>query len=140
MDHKRPKWEQSRGGVKRISGRKLQAQRHALFTREPLCRVCKAAGRVTLASVRDHIVPLAEGGQDMDDNVQPLCGDCHDEKTATESRRGRGLAAAASQRAGQGGGVLISAAPKAETDPQAKFSRAGVSTGGVSQQLVEVAS
>lgn len=126
MDHKRPKWEQSRGGVKRVAGRKLQAQRHALFTREPLCRVCKAAGRVTLASVRDHIVPLAEGGQDMDDNVQPLCVDCHTEKTAAESRRGRGLASTDDQGQ-EGRGVSISAAPKAETDPQVKFLCAQVS-------------
>lgn len=36
----------------------------------------------------DHIVPAAEGGADELANLQWLCGDCHDRKTAAESARG----------------------------------------------------
>jgi 5-methylcytosine-specific restriction protein A len=47
------------------------------------------AGRVRVASIRDHIVPLAEGGRDDESNVQPLCEECSDAKTIEESKRGR---------------------------------------------------
>ena len=62
--------------------------RAELFTREPLCAVCQRLGRVTLATQRDHIVPLAEGGADDDSNVQGLCHDCHDAKSKAERQRG----------------------------------------------------
>ena len=38
--------------------------------------------------VRDHIVPLTEGGTEDDSNIQPLCDDCHTRKTHAESWRG----------------------------------------------------
>ncbi len=53
--------------------------RAALFAREPLCRVCAAAGKVAEAVIRDHIVPLAEGGQETEQNCQPLCQACSEE-------------------------------------------------------------
>lgn len=67
--------------------------RKALFEREPLCAECLKHGRVTVATQRDHIVPLAEGGKDDDLNVQGLCAPCHDEKSQAESVRGRRRAA-----------------------------------------------
>lgn len=81
-------WQQE-ADYKRVRGRRLQAKRAQLFAREPLCRECDRVGLVTLATIRDHIVPLAEGGTDDDANVQPLCGSCSDRKTAAESARGR---------------------------------------------------
>lgn len=59
-----------------------------LFSRNPLCVECHQHGRVTLATQRDHIIPLAEGGADTDDNVQGLCDDCHHAKSKAESARG----------------------------------------------------
>lgn len=73
---------------KRRAGRWLQQQREQLFREQPLCRMCEAAGRVTLATVRDHIVPLAEGGQDVPENTQGLCAACSDEKSRGERLRG----------------------------------------------------
>ncbi|MEZ0137354.1 MAG: HNH endonuclease [Candidatus Reddybacter sp.] len=35
-------------------------------------------------------MPLAEGGEDDDDNLQTLCQACDKTKTAQEARRGRG--------------------------------------------------
>ena len=32
----------------------------------------------------DHIVPLSRGGVNSLENVQPLCGECHRAKTATD--------------------------------------------------------
>lgn len=73
----------------RIRGRKLQRLRNELFTREPLCRECAKHDRTTIATIRDHIVPLAEGGTDAPENIQPLCQSCSDAKTRAEARRGR---------------------------------------------------
>jgi 5-methylcytosine-specific restriction protein A len=63
--------------------------RAALFQRCPLCEECKRQGRVTAATQRDHIVPLAEGGADDETNEQALCDDCHKVKSLAESGRGR---------------------------------------------------
>lgn len=114
MDHKRPAWAPARSAVKRVTGRRLQSQRAALFWREPLCRKCTGLGLTTLATQRDHIVPLAEGGTDDDSNVQPLCDGCHREKTLAEALRGRGLAGTDDTP----GGVEKSGGHQAETDPQ----------------------
>lgn len=79
-----------RGDTQRIRGRKLQRLRADLFAKEPTCRRCAKDGRLSLATIRDHIIPLAEGGTDDPDNIQPLCQSCSDVKTYSESRRGRG--------------------------------------------------
>lgn len=41
-------------------------------------------GRVTLATVPDHIVPLALGGLDVDENIRCLCASCHERRTAEQ--------------------------------------------------------
>lgn len=50
----------------------------------PLCVECKKAGRVTLATVPDHIVALTNGGEDSESNLQSLCDECHRIKTAQD--------------------------------------------------------
>jgi 5-methylcytosine-specific restriction protein A len=72
----------------RIRGRKLQALRLALWAKEPQCRACQ---RVLLPSqmVRDHIIPLCDGGHDVEENTQPLCQVCSDTKSAEEAKRGQ---------------------------------------------------
>jgi len=71
-----------------MRGRRLQRARAQLFDEHPLCVQCQAEGRVTVACIRDHIVPLAEGGTDDRANVQPLCQRCSDLKTQREAARG----------------------------------------------------
>lgn len=73
----------------RLRGRKLQRARQALFAEEPLCRPCRKAGRLVVATIRDHIIPIAEGGTDEPENTQPLCQGCSDVKTRAEAERGR---------------------------------------------------
>src|SRR3546814_7434150 len=68
----------------RIRGRKGVALRKRRLAAEPLCRMCKAEGRVTAATVPDHIVPLAKGGEDVDDNIRCLCAAHHDQVTREE--------------------------------------------------------
>ena len=70
----------------RIRGRKLQRLRDELFTKQPLCVVCQAQGRVTIATIRDHVLNLAGGGADLEANTQALCVACHDLKTEREKR------------------------------------------------------
>lgn len=68
----------------RIRGRKGQELRERRLRNEPLCRMCKDEGRVTLATVPDHIVPLAKGGEDEDTNIRCLCSEHHDQVTREE--------------------------------------------------------
>ena len=75
--------------TKRITGRRLQTMRAALFKRSPLCAECQRQGRVTAATQRDHVIPLAEGGLDNESNEQALCDACHETKSADEAERGR---------------------------------------------------
>lgn len=75
--------------VERIRGRKAVALRRARLTAEPLCRDCKELhGRVRVATVPDHILPLAKGGTDDGQVVSPqircLCAECHRLRTAEQ--------------------------------------------------------
>jgi 5-methylcytosine-specific restriction protein A len=42
-----------------------------------LCEMCSDEGLVTLATVVNHKLPLAQGGEDVDENTENLC-DRHD--------------------------------------------------------------
>lgn len=86
--HPRQQWTHATPVV-RITGRKLQRLRAALFARQPLCEDCQEAGRVRQAEVRDHRIPLAEGGLDNEANEQALCKACHAVKSQREAQRGR---------------------------------------------------
>jgi 5-methylcytosine-specific restriction protein A len=77
-----------RTDIKRLRGRPNQERRQQLFARTPLCVACTTQGRVSAATVADHIIPLAGGGQDVAANLQGLCEAHHREKTQSESARG----------------------------------------------------
>ena len=86
--HPKESWAKPEA-TKRITGRKLQQLRAELFAEEPLCRHCLLEGRAVPATQRDHIIPLAEGGQDVRENTQALCDECHEAKSKAERMRGR---------------------------------------------------
>lgn len=65
----------------RIRGRKLQRIRKRHLMQFPLCVMCEAAGRLSIATQVDHIVALVNGGEDTAENRQSLCDDCHKAKT-----------------------------------------------------------
>ncbi len=74
----------------RITGRALTRLREALLIRDGYtCQICKRLIALR-ESIRDHIIPLAEGEQDQNSNdaCQLLCIDCHRLKSQDESRRG----------------------------------------------------
>ena len=58
--------------------------RKRILRRDPLCVYCKAKGRVSASVEVDHIVPLAQGGTDDDENLCGTCHSCHAEKSARE--------------------------------------------------------
>jgi 5-methylcytosine-specific restriction protein A len=68
----------------RIRGRKGMALRQRRLANEPLCRDCGDKGVVRASTVPDHIVPLALGGSDTDDNIRCLCATCHRIRTAEQ--------------------------------------------------------
>ena len=71
----------------RISGRRLQRIRDHHFRHNPLCVRCLEKGRVRLWTELDHIEPLkAAGGkgEDVPENRQGLCSECHAAKTAED--------------------------------------------------------
>lgn len=90
--HPRPTWAKRPDVVKRITGRRLQRMREELFRRQPLCEMCLPKGVFTLATQRDHRIPLEEGGTDTTDNEQALCEECHEAKSLQERLRGRARA------------------------------------------------
>lgn len=87
--HKRQAWSNNNAEKRVFKGRTLQRERARLFSNNPLCVECERQGRVSVATIRDHIKPLAEGGEDVEENTQGLCQECSDAKTAAESKRGR---------------------------------------------------
>lgn len=62
--------------VRGSAGQKMRARR--LARTDGLCEMCDAEGLTTLAIVVNHKVPLAHGGEDVDENTENLCAR-HDE-------------------------------------------------------------
>lgn len=76
---------------RRITGRKLQARRLALWTADPHCAMCGRVVEYPHGFELDHKVPLGLGGEDVEENCQLLCVDapdgtpgCHSRKTADD--------------------------------------------------------
>lgn len=71
--------------TERIRGRKGQQIRHRRLLRTNyLCEMCQAKGVIRLADEVDHIVPLSQGGKDVDENTRNLCREHHLEVTAQQ--------------------------------------------------------
>ncbi len=82
---------------RRITGRRLQARRLAVWKRDPACSVCGRVVDYPKGFELDHKVPLFMGGEDIEANCQVLCvrieviegrrikTGCHASKTAKEA-------------------------------------------------------
>ena len=67
-------------------GSRWQKAREGYLRSHPLCRECEKQGKLTPATVVDHIIPH-KGDQGLfwdKDNWGALCKPCHDAKTARE--------------------------------------------------------
>ena len=65
----------------RIEGRRGVKLRKQRIANAPLCIDCIAKGKTTGTQVIDHILPLALGGTDTEDNIRALCHECHEVRT-----------------------------------------------------------
>jgi hypothetical protein len=77
-----------RSSTERGYGSDWRRVRAAILAAEPLCRMCAAEGRVTIATEVDHIQPFTS----LDDprrldptNLRPLCAPCHRSRTARQA-------------------------------------------------------
>ena len=59
--------------------------RAAFLREQQLCAACAIGGRVVVAKVVDHVLPIKRGGARFDArNLQALCVPCHNRKSANE--------------------------------------------------------
>ena len=86
-------WREGKTTAERGYGGRWQRARLSYLAKHPLCRMCEAQGKVTAATVVDHIVDH-RGEQtlfwDSSGNWQPLCKPCHSAKTAADGGIGAG--------------------------------------------------
>lgn len=83
---------------RRLTGRKLQERRLAVWARNPTCAMCGKLCDFPAGFELDHTMPLFLGGEETEANCQVLCVryetingqlvkvGCHAEKTAAEAR------------------------------------------------------
>ena len=83
-EHREYSPDRMRGGAnERGYDGKWRKARARFLRRNPLCAECRKEGRLTPATVVDHIIPH-RGNQALvwdEGNWQPLCKPCHDYKT-----------------------------------------------------------
>ena len=65
----------------RKRGRAAMVDRKRIMERDGgMCLLCNRQ----IATQVDHVIPLFKGGQDVDDNKQCVCDECHNRKTILE--------------------------------------------------------
>lgn len=65
----------------RMTGRRLQARRLRIWSKDPHCADCGNLTRYPDGFELDHEVALVNGGTDTDDNCKVRCLPCHEAKT-----------------------------------------------------------
>lgn len=81
-------WQKNALSAKRKTGRAGVADRQRIKARDEY--TCQSCGVVTDKLEVDHIVPLHEGGHDVDSNKRSLCIPCHEKKTRGEIAKAAG--------------------------------------------------
>ena len=87
-EHKKLYVKERDSSAGRGYGSRWRAARNRYLKANPLCVRCRKQGKLTKATVVDHIVPH-RGDRTLfwdESNWQPLCKRCHDKKTMTEDR------------------------------------------------------
>lgn len=92
LDHRarNREYDQRRGSAReRGYNSRWEKARKTYLMRNPLCIMCKREGRVTAATVVDHIIPHKGDTAlfwDTENNWQPLCAPHHDRDKQREER------------------------------------------------------
>lgn len=84
-------WRSGRTTAERGYGAKWQRYRAAYLVKHPLCVMCEQQGRVTAATVVDHIIPH-RGDTALfwrEANHMALCAHCHNSDKQRDEARGR---------------------------------------------------
>lgn len=81
-------WRAGKTTAGRGYGAAWRRRREAQLRAEPLCRLCKADGRVTAATVADHLVPHRGDPALFDGPLQSLCATCHSARKQREEANG----------------------------------------------------
>ena len=88
MDRNYNKYERDKVSQRFYQSTEWKALKKKVLNYEPLCRECKKNGKLTKATMVDHIVEIKKGGAPLDiNNLQPLCWSCHSRKSAKEGSR-----------------------------------------------------
>jgi len=58
-------------------GRAWKKIQGAFLSANPICVLCKEAGRLTPATTAHHKRKITEGGTNDWENLEPLCQECH---------------------------------------------------------------
>jgi 5-methylcytosine-specific restriction protein A len=74
-------------GTPRLRGAKWEKLRNIVLSNEPLCRLCAAKNLSIKAVEVDHIIPLHKNGTNEINNLQPLCWQCHYDKSQSERKK-----------------------------------------------------
>jgi 5-methylcytosine-specific restriction protein A len=88
-DHSTKQIDERASSTQRGYNGKWRKLRKLYLSKHPLCVKCEQAGRLTPATVVDHITPH-RGNQALmwdENNWQALCKHCHDTKTGSEDTR-----------------------------------------------------
>lgn len=85
-EHQALRRQEKRRPENDIYNRRWRRASKLFLTQHPLCAECERHGKLTPATVVDHIVPHRGDQERFWDtaNWQALCKPCHDKKTLTE--------------------------------------------------------
>jgi 5-methylcytosine-specific restriction endonuclease McrA len=85
---RKPWADPGKGAAKRIRGRKgVELRKRRLLRTSHLCEHCLEQGIKRIATIVNHKLPLAHGGEDVDENTENLCTPCDEIATAKQFGR-----------------------------------------------------
>lgn len=70
-------YDAQRPNFRQRYGNNWEKIRALILSQEPLCRSCAEAGRTVVATELHHRIPISKGGSHDEENLIPLCADCH---------------------------------------------------------------
>ena len=89
-DEQYEKYGRDRATIKRRYGKNWKIIRDAYVKKHPFCELCFQKGVLVPVEEVHHILPLAEGGANDNDNLISLCKSCHSRIHAKRGDRWHG--------------------------------------------------